>query len=129
MELDFAFICDYADYSGKLAAIGIGVPMLFAEFMPATQPTLHLVAQVRFRRDEAGTHALKVRMLDPDGKDMIQPFSGVAEIPVPPEDDADLVHPFTLAFGSVTFQQYGIYTFVFGVDDQEFKRIPLILRK
>ena len=72
MKLDFAFICDYADASGKkLNALGIGFDTIFSPKVPARHPHFFLVMQLRANVVEAGEKNIEVRLIDEDGTDVI----------------------------------------------------------
>ena len=46
MNLDFAFICDYAEVSGKINALGIGFDTIYSPKVPAKHPLFFLVFHV-----------------------------------------------------------------------------------
>ena len=83
MEVDFAFISDYAEESGgKLHALGIGIDTIHAQEVPTRHPQLTMVAQIRYSAAEAGSHRLEVRGFDADGQDIVDRVEG--ELPFPP---------------------------------------------
>ena len=45
MRVDFAFLCDHAEVSGKINALGIGFDTIYARKVPARHPYFFLVAQ------------------------------------------------------------------------------------
>ena len=83
MDLEFAFLSDFAEESGgKLHALGIGVDTIHAAEVPARHPQLTMVAQIRYSLAEAGTHRLEVSGYDADGKEIIDRIQG--DMPLPP---------------------------------------------
>ena len=76
MNVDFAFICDYAEATGKINALGIGFDTIYAPNVPAKHPSFFLVIQLRVNVVEAGEKTLEVRLIDEDGKDIIPTVSG-----------------------------------------------------
>ena len=74
MDVDFAFICDYADSGRKVNALGIGFDATYASRVLATHPRFDLAAQVRYHVTEAGPKDFAVRLIDADGEDIIPPI-------------------------------------------------------
>lgn len=109
MNIDFAFLCDYADATGKLNALGIGFDTIFAQQLPIRHPHFSLVLQLKASIVEAGTKKIQVNLIDADGKDLIPPVNGQFNIPraenVPYNTGRFLLH-----FGNVEFKSYGEYS-------------------
>lgn len=124
MDIDFAFICDYADISGKINALGIGFNTLYSPTLPLLHPHFYLVAQLRTNITEAGTKNLEVRLIDADGGDVIPPITGTFEISRP-EAGTESTGRIEIAFVSVTFPRYGSYSLHLLVQGREMVRIPL----
>lgn len=83
MDVDFAFLSDFAEESGgKLHALGIGIDTIHAHEVPTRHPQLTIVAQIRYSSAEAGSHRLEVRGFDADGQDIVDKVEG--ELPLPP---------------------------------------------
>jgi len=72
MDLDFAVIADYASNTndGKLVIGGIFDTIWVNEF-PAIQPFMTVVLRIRAHPGEEGGHEVRVRLVDPDGRDVI----------------------------------------------------------
>ncbi len=123
MEVDFAFLCDYADASGKLTAVGIGFDQIFAPQVPCTHGLMHVVAQLRASVAEEGTKQLTLRFLDADGADVIPAFSADIEVrsPVP---GSEATARFNCGLPNVTFEKYGDYAIHILIDGNEMQRIP-----
>jgi hypothetical protein len=66
--VDFAFICDYAEATGKINALGIGFDTIFAPNVPTKHPSFFLVVQLRASTVEAGDKQLKISLIDADGQ-------------------------------------------------------------
>ena len=73
MENDFAFLCDYAAGTPeqKIQAIGIGWDSIHVQSLPWRVPMICFVARLRGTAAEAGTKDVSIRILDPDGGDVI----------------------------------------------------------
>lgn len=77
MDARHAFFCDAAtsDSSGKLNVLGI-FDNIKAKAFPATHPEMSLVLTLRGHRSEIGSHALKINLVDADGKEILPPIEG-----------------------------------------------------
>ena len=125
MDIDFAFICDYAQVAGgKVFAQGIGFDTIFARKVPAKHPMFHLVVQLRANVTEAGTKDLEVHLIDADGTDVIQPLRSKFEIPAP-KGGVETVARLAMGFNNVNFPGYGSYSLHVDVQGREMVRIPL----
>ena len=109
MELDFAFICDYAEVGGRINALGIGLDTIFTKELPARHPHLHVVAQFRTSITEAGQKRLGIQLIDADGKPVIPPLEGIVDIR-PPEAGIEAKGRMGVGLDNVTFEQYGDYS-------------------
>jgi len=43
MNVEYAFLCDYAEAGNKLTAVGIGVDSIYADAVPAVHPQIFTV--------------------------------------------------------------------------------------
>ena len=73
MEIEFAFLCDYAQQESKLNAIGIGWDTIMAPELPVRHTIMTFVARLRGSVAEAGVKDVTVRIIDADGQDVIPP--------------------------------------------------------
>ena len=86
MKVEYAFLCDYADSSNKLTAVGIGIDSLYAKAVPAIHPQLFTVLALKFMANETRTgRAFKMHVQDADAKDIIPPLAGNLNIQEPAE--------------------------------------------
>lgn len=110
MHIDFAVLSDYAliDQQGKLSVLGIFQHVWVASF-PATHPRTHLVLRVKGKRTEIGEHAMRIRFVDDQGRELMggdgtvqfgEPPAGVTEVEAGAVlvFDVPLPHPGTYAF-------------------------------
>jgi hypothetical protein len=109
VNVDFAFICDYAEASGKLNALGIGFDTIFTPKLPARHLHFSLVLQIKASVVEAGQKHIQVNLIDEDGKDVIQPINGQINIPRT-DGSAPNTGRFVMEFGNIEFKNYGIYS-------------------
>lgn len=93
MYLAFALLADAANLTadGKLNILGV-FDVLRALQLPAVHPRVHLVARLKARASDAGTHRLALQVTGPGGTTLlgteaqveIQPLpAGVAEVDIP----------------------------------------------
>jgi Family of unknown function (DUF6941) len=124
MRIDFATICDYAliDRFGKLSVLGIFSHIWVARF-PAVHPRLHLVLHLKGRRTEIGDHAIRIRMVDTGGEQIVN-GDGTVTFAEPPAGVLEIAAGAILVF-DVPFPKAGRYTFEIDVDDQRLSEIPL----
>ena len=122
MNVDFAFICDYADSSGKLNALGIGFDTIFAAKLPARHLHFSLVLQIKASIVESGQKRIQVNLIDEDGKDVIQPINGHIKIPRT-ESSLPNTGRFVMEFGNVEFKSYGSYSACVSIEGMEITSI------
>ena len=124
MNVDFAFVCDYADVTGKINALGIGFDTIFAPKVPFRHHTFFLVLQLRANVVEAGEKNLKVDLIDEDGKGVIPPLTGKFNITKPPAG-TESTGRIAMRFDNVEFPKYGAYSLHVVVEGHEMVRVPL----
>ena len=123
MNTDFAFICDYAEATGKVNALGIGFDTIYAAQLPARHLHFSLVLQLRASIVEAGQKRIQVHLIDADGKDVIPPVQGQMNLPRP-EAASVSVGRFVLEFGNLEFKTYGSYSVRVVIEGLEVASIP-----
>ena len=124
MKLDFAFICDYADVSRKINALGIGFDTIFTKEFPCKHPLFFLVLQLRSSIVEMGEKNIEVRLIDEDGKDMIPAAKAKFTIPKPPSG-TESVGRIAMALRNVEFPREGSYSIHAVIDGYDMVDIPL----
>ena len=125
MEVNFAFLCDYADQSGgKMTAVGIGFDTIFAPKVPCRHSSFFLVIQLRANVVEAGEKNLEVRLIDEDGKDIIPTLKRKFDIPKP-ATGTESIGRIAMQFHNVEFPRYGSYSLHAVVEGLEMVRVPL----
>ncbi len=124
MNIDFAFVCDYADVTGKINALGIGFDTISAPKMPTRHPTFFLVLQLRVNVVEAGEKNLEVHLIDEDGKEIVPPLKAKFDIPRP-QAGTESIGRIAMRFDNTEFPKYGSYSLHIVVEGHEMVRIPL----
>lgn len=124
MDIDFAFICDYAEVSTKINALGIGFDTILAPTVPVTHPHLSIVIQLKTSVAEAGEKNLEAHLIDEDGKEVIAPVKGKFNVPKP-SAGIESIGRIAMEFHNIPFPKYGLYAFHITIDGHEKCRIPL----
>jgi hypothetical protein len=124
--VDFAFVCDYAEVTRKINAIGIGFDTIYAKEVPFKHRSFFLVVQLRANVVEAGEKDMELHLIDEDGKDIIPVLKGKFNIPISIEG-AESIGRIAMQFNNVEFPRYGVYSLHAVVQGNEMVRIPLKL--
>lgn len=127
MEVDYAFLCDYADNSGKLTAVGIGIDTIFSQTLPARHPLFYAVIALRFSPVEVGQKRVGVRVIDADGNPVVPDIDTNINVEPPPPRYTYHVKRIAHALYGVGFARYGDYSVRWLVNGQEVKSLPLKL--
>lgn len=123
MRVDFAFICDYAQVTGKINALGIGFDTIYAPKIPFKYPHISLVMQLRASVVEAGQKNVEVHLIDADGRDIMPSLRRQFTIRRR-EGATETIGRFVMEFGNVEFAQYGSYSLHIAVEGIEVVQIP-----
>ena len=126
MHTNFAFLCDAAAQGaeGKLHALGIGISQLRASQVPVQRPVMVLVAQIAFAHDEIGAHPLAIRVIDPDGGNVVPPVDGQIAFSAP-DEALSPVAQVVVELNLVTFPRYGVYSIELAIDGQSIASLPI----
>jgi len=126
LDVNFAFLCDYADQSGgKISAIGVGFDTIYAGNVPARHPLFFSVISIKFSATEAGPKRVGMHLIDADGNNVVPPLDTTINVASPPPGFLYRNQQIALAMQGVTFPHYGDYTVSWLVGGQEIKAIPL----
>jgi hypothetical protein len=124
VNVALAVACDYAliDQAGKLSVIGI-FERIWVERFPAVHPRLHLVLRLKGRRTEIGDHPIVIRLLDPDGREVLR-GDGLVQIGEPPAGVTEVEAGAVLSF-DVPLEKAGAHVFEIAVDGQRAASVPI----
>jgi len=126
MDINYAFLCDYADPSGgKMSAIGIGFDTIFTPKIPTKHPLFYAVINIRFTSTETGQKRIGMHLIDADGNDIMPPLDTTLNAEPPPPGFTYRNQQIALAMHGVTFPHYGDYTVSWLLNEQEVKALPL----
>ena len=125
MQVDFAFICDYAEAGGKINAMGIGFDTIFAKQVPVTHSQFFLVAQFRGSVAEVGEKEVTMRLINADGADVIPELNVSVRLAQPPQGSTESTARLALRLNSVVFKKFSEYSIHLLVGGNEVVRIPM----
>ena len=122
VQLDLAFICDYADSTAKVVAIGIGFDQIHAPDLPARHPRLCVVARFRAHKTEIGQKQARVVIMDADGAETAA-VQGIVDF-TDTLDRLETTATLVVNFDNLTFNHYGPYAAHVLLDGNEMHRMP-----
>ena len=136
MELDFAFLCDYAEHThnGKIAAVGAGFENIHASAIPVQLGRMCIVA--RFLAEDTQSESdidksVRFQVVDPNGKEVgeitgvIRRLEGLSA-PKPNESNVSGVN-IIVGLEGLRLAEWGDYWLNVFQDGQERKRIGFSL--
>ena len=120
MNVEYAFLCDYANSSNKLTAVGIGIDSIYVGGLPAIHPQLFVVLALKFTASETGRkRAFEVHLQDADAKDIIPPITGDLDIQTPAEGMTYRTHRIVSGLYGLKLEQLGNYQISWLIDGNE----------
>ncbi len=128
MEVNYYFLCDYADNSGgKLTAVGIGFDTIYARAVPASHPMLYTVIGLRFSSVEVGSKQIGLRIVDADGNEIAPALNREVNVPPPPPGFTHRTLRIVMGIANLTFGAYGDYVVAWLLGGAEIGRSPIKL--
>lgn len=123
MDIEVFTLCDSAaDYQGRLSILGI-FDSIFATQLPATHPQCSVALRIRFKKTEAGNHALTLHIVDYDGKMIIPALNGQFSIQLESHQQQGSVN-LILNLQNLIFKSYGRYDVNLAIDGREIGSLP-----
>ena len=120
MNVEYAFLCDYAEPGNKLTAVGIGIDSVYAASLPASHAQLFAVLALKFTPNETQrTRTFEMHLQDADAKDIIPPITGNLDIPAPAEGMTYRTSRIVNGLYGVPLQKYGDYQVSWLIDGTE----------
>lgn len=128
MNIDLAVLCDAAtlDSSGKLHILGVFDQIQAASF-PARHDRIALVLRLATEPEDAGEHQAEIRLMDPDGNQVIRLNGRLGVSGGGPRASSHLPH--ILNLDGLVFPRPGVYRFEIRVDDTPLRTLNLTLRQ
>lgn len=125
MKVDLALLADYAEVTqrgGKLVVCGIFDRISLAG-PEAVHPHMALALRLVCDPAEEPAHHLTVRLIDPDGIDVVAPMEG--DVEVKNEGEGETSVNLILDLNLVKFRTHGPHSFDVFLDGQLERQVPL----
>jgi hypothetical protein len=129
MKVDLALLADYAEVTqrgGKLVVCGIFDRITLAD-LDAVHPHMALALKLACDPGESPVHHLSVRLVDPDGVDVVPPMEGDVEVKSEAEGDASV--NLILDLNLVKFGTAGPHSFDVFLDGELAKQVSLSVER
>ena len=128
MEIEIFTLADFAqDNQSKLTIVGT-FDSIQAKQFPIQHPACALACRLRFGVKETGPHDFKLRLIDADGKETIQPIEGNINIGAPPNGQFSSIN-IVINFNQLQFEKAGRYSFELYIDGDWKTGLPLFLHQ
>jgi hypothetical protein len=126
MEIEIFTLSDFAqDNNSKLTIVGTFDSIQSRQF-PCTHPAFTVACRLRFAAKEAGVHGFRLRVINAEGKEILEPVGGEITIPNPPNGQFAAINLIT-HFNQLRFDAPGRYSFELYIDDDWKSGLPLLL--
>lgn len=128
MEIEIFTLADFAqDNNSKLTIVGTFDTIGTRQF-PAQHPACSIACRLRFSAKEAGEHFFKLRLINTEGKEVIQPVEGNVNIAVPANGQVVSIN-LVVNFNQLQFEKAGRYSFELYIDGDWKTGLPLFLQQ
>lgn len=128
MEIEVFTLADFAqDNNSKLTIVGTFDAIQARQF-PVAHPACSIACRLRFGAKEAGEHDFRLRLIDAEGKELIQAVEGNISIGTPPNGQFSSVN-IVINFNQLKFEKPGRYSFELYIDGDWTSGLPLFLNQ
>ncbi|NOT51239.1 MAG: hypothetical protein HOP10_08170 [Chitinophagaceae bacterium] len=128
MEIEIFTLADFAqDNNSKLTIVGTFDSINGKQF-PIIHPACSVACRLRFAIKEGGDHSFKLRLIDVNGKETIQPIEGNIKIGNVPNGQFSSIN-IVINFNQLQFEKAGRYSFELYIDGDWKSGLPLFLNK
>jgi hypothetical protein len=127
MDVEAFLLCDAAtDQQGKLNVLG-AFDTIFAKEVPVVHPACAVAARIRFSKVEQGEHAVRICVIDQDGKEVVPKLDGKVSVRVA-QDAGSMAVNLVLNFQRLKLPDYGEYSIDLAIDGQQKASLPFFVR-
>jgi hypothetical protein len=127
MDVEAFLLCDAAtDQQGKLNVLG-AFDSIFAKNAPIVHPACAVAARIRFSKVEQGEHAVRICVVDQDGKEVVPKVDGKVSVGVAPDAGSAVVN-LVLNFQRLKLPDYGEYSIDLVIDGEQKASLPFFVR-
>lgn len=124
MNIEMFTLVDHAeDHQGKLTVCGT-FDTINAPTYPAAHPHCCLALRMRFQRSEEGEHAIRILLVDSDGREQNFKFEAKTVVVVPPDSES-ATRNLVIALNGLPLQKPDSYYWDLVVDGQLVSRLPM----
>ncbi len=128
MRVDLAVLSDYATMTADQKLVIVGVfDTILVHALPAAHPSLHLALRVCIGPEDTGAHSLLVRLVDPDGREVIPALKADFDADIPMDGDQGALQ-MVLEIGPVPFAAEGPHAVDILIDDRYEDAVPLRIK-
>ena len=128
MEIEIFTLADFAqDNNSKLTIVGT-FDSINSKQLPVAHPACTVACRLRFSSKESGEHSFKLRLIDSNGKEIIQPIEGNINIGIPPNGQFASIN-IVVNFNQLKFETSGRYSFELYIDGDWKSGLPLFLNQ
>ena len=128
MNVQLALLADYASVSmdGKMSVAGIFDRLVVHE-LPWHHPTMFIALRIHFHPGEEGDHAIKIRFVNADGREIIGLTAHATVKALNPVDGG--ITQLVLSMNNVPIADTGRYAFDVFLDGRYEHTVPLVVEK
>ncbi|MBA7638363.1 hypothetical protein ES703_46018 [subsurface metagenome] len=128
MNIEAFLLCDAAtDQQGKLNILG-AFDNIFAKKMPTMHPACAVAARIRFEKIEEGSHPIRIRIIDEDGKSIGPKLEGNVNVRIGDDVDSTATN-IVLNIQRLKLENYGQYRIDLAIDNQIKASLPFNVRE
>lgn len=128
MEIEIFTLADFAqDNNSKLTVVGTFDSISAPQF-PVQHPTCSIACRLRFSAKEKGEHLFKLRLIDSEGQELINPVQGNIQINTSAGHDITSIN-IVINFNQLQFAKAGRYSFELYIDGDWKSGLPLFLKQ
>ena len=130
MNVEYAFLCDYAASGNKLTAVGIGIDSINVPDVPVVHPQMFTVLALKFTLNETQrTKTFEMHVQDADARDIVPPLSGSIDIPAPADGMSYRTHRIVSGLYGLQLARVGDYQVSWLIDGTEVHAVHLSVVK
>jgi hypothetical protein len=128
MQIEAFLLCDAAtDNQGKLNLLG-AFDTIWSKQIPVVYPACTIAARIRFSQIEAGTHRIKINVIDVDGRIIGPQVEDNINVRIPENEDSSAAN-LILNIQRMKLDNFGDYRVDLAIDGRQEASLPLKLRQ
>ena len=129
MRIEIFTLCDAAaDYQGKMSLLGT-FDTIRTKKMTAIHPQCAIALRLRFSWLEQGDHAISIKLVDEDGKQIIPSLNANAKVRFSETMQGSIATNMILNLYRLKFEHYGEYSIDLVIDGNEEASLPLYVKE